>query len=50
MESFGLPLCAATLLFIAMMSTAAGDRANAIRFVGLSIILTMVAILFAASY
>jgi hypothetical protein len=49
MESFALPLCAAVLLFTAMMRAAAGDRASAIGFVGLGTILTVASMLFAGS-
>jgi uncharacterized membrane protein len=49
METIGLPLCATVLLFIAIMSAAAGNRASAIGFVGLSAALTIASMLFAAS-
>jgi hypothetical protein len=47
MESIALPLCAAILLFTAMMRAAAGDRSSAIGFIGLGTILTAASIIYA---
>ena len=49
MESFALPLCAGTSLFLATIMAAKRDRAAAIGFVGLGMIFAVASMFLAAS-